>query len=159
MFRFAATLFAIVFSASGALAADQLAPFPYYPAPVPAPQIAPAPPPQAFDWNRFYGGVHVGSKTVDNRIDVTGTDFYRAESNKKTTDTLTGPIGGFQLGCNAILKQGFLIGLEIEGAYGKNYLSPEYGHGETLPADPAGIKRNPNLGDKLPIQIRELKPS
>ena len=300
MFRFAAILSAIVFSASGVLAADQLAPFPYYPSPVPAPQIAPAPSPQAFDWNRCYGGVHVGTKTVDNRIDITGTDFYRAESIKKTTDTLTGPIGGFQLGCNAILEHGFLIGLEIEGAYGKknqidcssqtdpvsycvdlfkkkeafvsarfgyvvddsflcgctgsgllvygrigagytrtdiemnvnalsyvsvpkptigygadahlpkwaqnydlkgsksfisplfgigveraispewsiradfstmfsmsskteltvsklNYTNSEYGPGETLPDDPAGIKRNPNLGDKLPIQIREVE--
>jgi opacity protein-like surface antigen len=300
MFRFFVSMSAIAVSASGALAADRLTPFPYYPAPVPAPQIAPAQPPQAFNWNRCYGGVHVGTKTVDNRIDIIGTDFYRAESISKTTDTLTGPIGGFQLGCNNLLENGFLVGLEIEGAYGKknqidcstqtdpvsycvdlfkekeafisarfgyvvddsflcgctgggllvygrigagytrtdiqmnvnalsyvsvpkpsvafgndaylpkwaqnydlkgsksfispllgvgveraispewsiradfstmfsmssktaltvsklNYLNSDYGPGEALPSDPSGIKRNPNLGDRLPIQIREVE--
>ena len=48
MFRFFVSMSAIAVSASGALAADRLTPFPYYPAPVPAPQIAPAQPPQAF---------------------------------------------------------------------------------------------------------------
>lgn len=74
--------------------------------------------PQAFNWNRCYGGVQVGTKTVDNRIDITRTDFYVGESIKKTTDTLTGPVGGVQVGCNRILDNGFLVGIEVEGLYG-----------------------------------------
>jgi opacity protein-like surface antigen len=119
MFRLTAGFLVAAITATGAMAADQLAPFPYYPAPAAVPQLAPAPPPRAFDWGRCYAGMHVGTKTVDNRIDITGTPFYRAENISKTTDTLTGPIGGLQLGCNMILDHGFLIGFELEGAYGK----------------------------------------
>lgn len=115
MFRSAAIFTALVISGSAALAADPRSPAPYYP----APSIVHAPPPQAFNWNRCYGGVHVGTKTVDNRIDISRTDFYVAENIKKTSDTLTGPIGGVQLGCNVLLDKGFLVGLEIEGAYGR----------------------------------------
>ena len=119
MFRLTAGFLVAAITASGALAADQLAPFPYYPAPAAVPQLAPAPPPRACDWGRCYAGVHVGTKTVDNSSEITGTDFYRAESISKTSDTLTGPIGGLQLGCNMMLDHGFLIGFELEGAYGK----------------------------------------
>lgn len=116
MFRMIVSFCFVSGSGAIALAADARQPIPYYPAP-PAYAQPPAQP-QAFDWGRCYIGAQAGIKDVQNRTDLSDTAFYKGQYVDKVTTNLLGPVVGGQVGCNKMLDNGFLVGVELEGVLG-----------------------------------------
>jgi opacity protein-like surface antigen len=114
MNRFQTAAIAILVSAQPVLAADYRVPF----SPPPLEPIAPPPTKTSFDWSRCYAGAQAGMKIVDNQIKFGRTEWYVAEQIKTTSDTLPGPVIGGQAGCNHLLNNGFLVGVELEGLWG-----------------------------------------
>jgi outer membrane immunogenic protein len=87
---------------------------PPYPPPAPPPVYAPAPPPPPFTWTGFYFGANGGYGFAPVTATATATSLFGFAATATSSATLSGPLGGGQIGFNWQFNS-VVVGLEVDG--------------------------------------------